>query len=444
MTARTTVRRTATLWSVIGVGCLFASACIGGAGTRDDSPAEITVFGPYRSTEADRFVASVEAFTERTGITIRYTGSADFVADLERRAGERNDPPDVAIVPQPGVIRELAADARIAELSDSAHEQLAANYSPEARALGEVDGTAFAVPFRANIKSLVWYRPSVFSERGWETPSSLDELEALVARIQADGEMAPWCLALESGTTTGWPATDWAEDLVLRLAGQDDYDRWAKGQLPFSSATITEAFTRFRELVLAPGRLNDTAAASVEIPVRQVVDPLFGDLPACAMAKQADFSIGWMPTGTVVGPDGDVDFFVLPDTMASEDMPPLVVGSDLAVQFSRSPDIDAFMSYLAEDQVGEEWANQGGFLSPKTTFDPAAYPNDAQRRLAELLTSASTLAFDASDQMPASIGSGLLWEEISAWVAGAEPYDAFSARIDEAIATLDSDGSPSE
>jgi len=410
----------------------MTAGCIGGTDAGADTTREITVFGPYRGAEADHFAASAEAFTDRTGITIRYTGSADFVVDLNRRSIELNDPPDVAMVPQTGVLRALVDNQRIVALPDAALDQLDANYSPEARALGEVDGTAFAVPFRVNIKSLVFYRPEVFDENGWEIPRSLDELEATAASMQADGDMAPWCLALEAGTATGWPATDWAEDLVLRLAGADEYERWAVGELPFTSPEIADAFDRMRTLVLANGRLNGSAAGSVEIPTARVVEPLFGDEPGCAMAKQADFAIGWMPSDTSVGPDGDVDFFVLPaDTVDTE--PPLVVGSDLAVQFRRSPDVDAFVAYLAEAQVGAPWANQGGFLSPKLTFDTAAYRDDAERQLAGLLTSASTLAFDASDQMPAEIGSRLLWDEITLWVAAATPYDDFAARIDEAF-----------
>lgn len=424
---------------LVAAVCVAAAGCIGGSDGDADGESVITVFGPYRGSEADSFASSIEGFTERTGIEIRYTGSADFVTDLARRSLELNDPPDVAMVPQPGVLGALVDEERIAPLSGAALDQLDANYSPQARALGEVDGTTFAVPFRINIKSLVWYRPEVFDERGWERPHSLDELEATAARIQAEGSMAPWCLALESGTSTGWPATDWIEDLVLRRAGAEAYEAWAAGELPFASPAVTDAFEQMQALVLADGRVHVGAADSVEIPTTQVVDPLFGDDPGCAMAKQADFAIGWMPPGTSVGPDGDVDFFVLPAADPDAE-PPLVVGGDLAVQFRSSPDVDAFIAYLAESQVGAPWASAGGFLSPKQTFDRTEYRDDTERRLAELLTSAEKLAFDASDRMPAEIGSRLLWDEITLWVAGARSYDDVAERLDEAFRAVDAAG----
>lgn len=418
----------------VAIACFTLSACIGGTSTRSEAGPSITVFGPYRDAEADHFAASIDEFTSRTGITIRYTGSSDFVTDLGRRTGELNDPPDVAMVPQPGLVRDLAETGRIVELSDAAREALTANYSPEVMALGDVDGTPYGVPFRANVKSLVWYRPSVFAARGWALPRSLDELEDLSARIQAGGEMAPWCLAIAAGTATGWPATDWAEDLVLRLAGVDAYNRWSYGDLPFSSPEVSEAFDRFQSLVLAPGRLSGGTSYAVETGIRRVFDPLLADAPGCAMAKQADFALGWLPAGTTVGPDGDVDFFVLPGAAASGAVPPLVVGGDLAVQLRRHPDVDAFIAFLAGEHAGEPWARAGGFLSPKSSFDSATYPTDAQRRIAQLLTTAPTLAFDASDQMPASIGAGLLWQDITIWVAGLVTYDTITQGLDAAFA----------
>ena len=165
--------------------------------------------------------------------------------------------------------------------------------------------------------------------------------------------------------------------------------------------------------------------------------PLLAEPPGCAMVKQADFASGWLPADTTIGPDGDVAWFVLPDVVASDAPPPLVVGGDFAVQFRRDPIVDSFMAFLAGPQAGESWARRGGFLSPKSTFDPTRYPNDSERAFATLLDDAPVLAFDASDQMPASIGSGLLWPSITRWVAGVLTYEQFAQLIDEEFAESD-------
>lgn len=409
---------------------VVVAGCFGSGGAPDTGTAAVTVFGPYRDAEADRFVESLQPFTERTGIEVRYTGTADFVTDLLARAGEGNDPPDVAMVPQPGLVRQLAADGLVVELSPETQIALERNYSAEAAGLGTVDGVAVGVPFRVDVKSIVWYRPSVFAERGWQVPRSLTELTELTDRIAAEPDIDPWCLTLQAGSATGWPATDWVEDLVLRLQGPDEYARWAQGALAFDSPPIRRAFETFDELVLTQGHLFGGRNFALDNATSSVFEGLLGQEPGCAMAKQADFAVGWLPDGTTVGPDGDVDWFLLPARSADE-APPLVVGGDLAVQFRRDEQVDALLAFLAGDEAGDSWARSGGLISPRSSFDPANYPDDTARAFAELVVSADTLAFDASDQMPSDVGTTAFWSGITQWVAGQITFDQLAAALDD-------------
>lgn len=411
---------------------LAAVAVAGCGGSSSSGERALEVFGPYRGVEADRFAEVVEPFTRRTGIPVRYVGSVDFVSDLQRRAGEDNDPPDLAVVPQPGLIRELVRDGSVARPSAAVASALAANYPPEAVVLGRVDGEVYAVPFRLTVKSLVWYRPSVFAAHGWKPPRTLAELDRLAARIADAGEMAPWCLGISAGSATGWPATDWVEDVLLRTAGPRVYAGWASGTVPFDDARVASAFADVHDLVLAPGRAAGGIASVVATSVSSAVEPLFADPPGCAMLKQGDFATAWMPDGTTIGPDGDVDWFLLPGTAAGTT--PVLVGGDSVIQFRRSPEADALMRYLAGPEAGRSWVAHGGFVSPKKTIPPDAYPSDYLRELTSALGRASTLAFDASDRMPPAIGSGLLWREITRWVAGVEDYETLARRLDAARA----------
>jgi alpha-glucoside transport system substrate-binding protein len=76
-------------------------------------------------------------------------------------------------------------------------------------------GHSTPFPYKADVKSLVWYVPENFEDAGYEVPGTMEELKALTEQIVADGE-TPWCIGLGSGGATGWPATDWVEDMMLR------------------------------------------------------------------------------------------------------------------------------------------------------------------------------------------------------------------------------------
>jgi alpha-glucoside transport system substrate-binding protein len=422
-------------WVALGATGLLTACIEGGAARPVDSRSDeriITVFGPYRDVDADRFAASLEGFERTNDVDVRFTGTADFVAELQARTGPGGDPPDVAIVPQLGLVRDLALDEAIVPLSTATRSELAAHHTVADRELGVVDGVVYAVPFRVNVKSLVWFRPSVFEERGWAVPETFDELQALVDQIEQGGELAPWCLTLQAGSATGWPATDWVEDLLLRLSGSDVYERWTNGQLAFASPPVQAAFDTFDELVLEPGRLTGGVRYALDNPTVEIFERMLGSSPRCAMAKQADFAANWLPEGTTIGADGDVDWFVLPGV---RDGPaPLVIGGDLAVQLDDAPEVDALLTYLAGPDGASVWARLGGLITPVTSFDLDDYPDDASRALGELYTSAEAVEFDASDGMPSAVGSQAFWSLISQWVADVVSFDTLAIELDEAYA----------
>ena len=421
--------------AVILTSCVALVACGRGDGETNDV---IEVFGPYRTVEADNFAASLQEFENDTGLTVRYTGSANFVQDLRQRVTSGVSAPDIAIVPQPGVVDDLIEADLLVPLDDTSVQTLLDNHPASLIDVEPAGGEIYGAPFRESIKSLVWYRPSVFEENGWSVPTTLDELEALVDDIAtADDDAAaisPWCFAMESGSATGWAATDWVEDLMLRLGGADAYDEWASGERGFDDAVVREAFTTFDELVVRQGRTAGGLRDILQTEVTRGSAPMFSDDPGCAMYKQASFAESWFPEGTTVGED--VDFFVLPGTDAG--VPgPLVIGGDTLVQFSDDADVDRLMNYLVSPEGSREWAERGGFFSGLTSVDLDTYYDAADRRFAELLREERTLRFDASDVMPSAIGSDLLWREITQWIAGAIDLDELVATMDAAYADAD-------
>jgi alpha-glucoside transport system substrate-binding protein len=419
------------------VACLAIAGC-GDGENSTEAGRTIDVFGPYRDAEADNFAASLQEFEDDTGLTVRYTGSADFVKDLRQRVGSEISAPDIAIVPQPGVVDELVAADRLVPFDDTSVQTLRDNYPAELVERSTTDGEILSAPSRESIKSLVWYRPSVFDDHGWAVPTTLDELTALVVQIQqemSDGSpIAPWCFAMQSGSATGWTATDWVEDLVLRIGGSDAYDEWAAGRRGFDDPVIREALTTFDELVLSKGHTAGGLRNILQTEVSRASGPLFGNDPGCAMYKQASFAESWFPDDTAVGTD--VDFFVLPGIDA--DTPaPLVAGGDSLVQFSDDPDVHRLMAYLLSPQGSEVWARRGGYYSALDTVDLDTYYTPTDRRFAGLFRDGREFRFDASDLMPSDIGSGLLWREITSWIAGTTTIDQFVATMDAAYSDAD-------
>lgn len=410
-------------FSVAAAGC--------GLGDSDDGR-QLDIFGPYREVEADNFAASLLDFELSTGIEVRYTGSADFVRDLRQRVASGISAPDIAIVPQPGLVQELVDGRALVEFDDTTRLALQAAFSDETLDALTVDGGRFSAPYRQSIKSLVWYRPAVFEQYGWSVPQTLDELAELVDEIQADdATISPWCFSMESGSATGWAATDWVEDLVLRRAGPEVYDEWAAGERRFGDPVVTAALAEFDDLVIASGRSAGGLRTILQTAVSDASAPLFGDDPACAMYKQASFAESWFPDDALS--EEEVDFFVLPGSNADEPAP-LVVGEDLLVQFSDDPAVHRLMSHLVSPDGAREWAARGGFFNARGDVDPDEYFRSPDGRFAKLIGDDRVLRPDATDAMPPSIGSDLVWRQITDWVAGAITTQEFTDIVDAAYA----------
>jgi alpha-glucoside transport system substrate-binding protein len=414
------------LASALFVVALVASSC-GGSETDTTSSLVVEMLVPFRGEEAASLAAWLDEFESASGISIRLTGTGSFVDDLYEQVGSA-DPPDIAFIPQPGVVAQLARSGDIVPLPPIALEMSQEALDSRILELGVVDGMSVAVPMRVSVKSLVWYRPEVLDELGIGVPADIDELESMAAAIQTSGE-SPWCFGLEAQGSTGWAATDWVEDLVLRQAGAGVYDDWLRGDVDFQAPAIANAFSTFRELVLAPGRTRGGVAGALRTPVQSVPDGLFDDEDRCVFYRQASFAVNWMPPGLEFGPQGDIDFFVLPPKTGEQ--PPLLIGSTVAAAFSDRPEVADVMRFLASPSGVSGWANAGGYLAAQSaSLDGSSGTLDETLR--RLLSEAETIRLDASDSMVPEVASGPLLQEIVRWVAGSTTYPTFAAAIDDA------------
>jgi len=446
MTARLTRRRGSQLASVAGLAALalVATACGGSSnnstnagstgGSTASTSAECKDFAQYGNlkgktitvytgivTPEDALLKKTWApFEKCTGATIKGEFDKSFEAQILVRA-KANNLPDIGIVPQPGLLKTLVATGKAVPADDATTKTVDENFTSSWKDLGSVDGKFYAPPQNASMKSLVWYSPKEFTAKGYQVPTTLDELKALSDKIASTGKK-PWCAGINSGEATGWPVTDWMEDWMLRLYGPDEYDKWVNHTIAFNSPEPTAALNAVGEYLKNPKYVNGGYG-----DVKSIASTTFqdGGLPIlqgkCSLHRQASFYAANWPKGTNVSPTGDIFAFYLPGKTAADK--PVLGGGEFMLAFRDAPEVHAFQNYVASTT----WANlseQGGggrCVTPNKNADPAkaATCSDIDKLAIKILQDpASVFRFDGSDAMPAAVGSNSFWKQATNWITG--------------------------
>ena len=386
-------------------------------GTFTGSPV-VNIYGTIVDVEADQLNQSWADFQKCTGITIKYEGSQEFETQINVRA-QGGNPPDLAIFPQPGLLASMVDGGYIKTPAQSVEDNVDKNWSADWKKYGTVDGTFYAAPLMASVKGYIWYSPSYFSDNGYTVPTTLDELTTLTAKIAADGKVKPWCAGFASGEASGWPGTDWIEDTVLRQSGAQTYDDWTTGKVKFTDAPITKAFDYVGNILKNPANVNAGFGDVTSINSTTFQDaglPILQD--QCAMMHQASFYEAQWPEGTKVAPDGDVYGFLMPPAKAG-DPQAVTGGGEMVGAFKTSDEITAVQTYLSSALWANNRVSIGGVISANKGLDP----NNAKSPLAVdsikiLQDPNTTFRFDASDLMPAAVGSNSFWKGIVNWING--------------------------
>jgi alpha-glucoside transport system substrate-binding protein len=380
---------------------------------------KVTLYSPIRDADSDLINTSFEEFTKCTGITVTHEGSGEFEAQLSVRV-EGGTPPDIAIFPQPGLFKEYAADGKLKTPTDAYVTQAKADYSQSWLDYGTVDGQLFGAPWGASVKSFVWYSPKMFKDNGWTIPTTWDQLLALSDTIAATG-IKPWCVGFESGAATGWPGTDWIEDIMLRTAGPEAYDKWVSNELKFDSPEVQAAFDEAAKILKNDKFVNGGYGDVKSIPSTSFQE---GGLPIlkgkCALHKQASFYNSFWPKGTTVAEDGDVFAFYFP----ANDGKPVLGGGEIVGQFSDEPQVQSVALYMNSPEYANTRVKICNCVMANSKTDVASYDNPINKLSAEILADPQTVfRFDASDLMPGAVGAGTFWTGMVDWINGASTAD---------------------
>lgn len=382
---------------------------------------QVTVFGPWLGPDQVMVESVLAEFAKATGADVRYVGSDSFEQQI-RVDTEAGSAPNIAVFPQPGLAADLAASGFLTPLAEGTDDWVRENY---AAGQSWVDLGTFAGPdgtealygffYKVDVKSLVWYSPENFEDVGYEIPETMEELKALSDQIVADGE-TPWCIGLGSGGATGWPATDWVEDMMLRTQSPEDYDAWVANEMKFDDPKVVAAIEEFGAFARNDDYVAGGAGAVASTDFRDSPKGLFSSPPQCYMHRQASFIPAFFPEGTIVGED--VDFFYFP-AYAEKDLGSPVLGAGTVWGItSDSPGAQALIEWLREPVAHETWMAQSGFLTPHKGVDTDLFADPTMKKMNDILLDATTFRFDASDLMPGGVGAGSFWTGMVDYAGG--------------------------
>ncbi len=387
---------------------------------------QVTVFGPWLGPDQQNVEAVLADFAEKSGADVRYVGSDSFEQQIVVDA-EAGSAPNVAVFPQPGLAADMAKRGFLTPLAEGTADWVRENYAAGDSwvDLGTYEGQdgeehLYGFFYKVDVKSLVWYIPENFEDAGYEVPETMEDLQALNAQIVEDGE-TPWCIGLGSGGATGWPATDWVEDLMLRTQPPEVYDQWVSNEIPFTDERVVAAIDEFGEFARNDELVAGGSGAVASTDFRDSPKGLFTSPPQCYMHRQASFIPAFFPDGTEVGED--VDFFYFPAYEGKDLGSPVLGAGTLWAITNDSPGAHALIEYLQSPEAHEIWMARKGFLTPHKGVDTSKFGDPTLGKMNEILLGATTFRFDGSDLMPGAVGQGSFWTGMVDYVGGKSAED---------------------
>ncbi|MCU1538015.1 MAG: hypothetical protein JWP82_2366 [Humibacillus sp.] len=436
------INRRSTVTALIGIGVAgLAAGCLssnsGGGpsnGSAASGPGKSTVevmYGLGADTEPG-FKADVSAWGAKNNITVKFTKSAAWDTEIRTRV-QGGNAPDVGLFPQPGLMCDLAKQKKLVPFDDATvatdKETLVEGFVQAGTC---ADGKVYGLPNEVSVKSILWTDAPAFKAAGLTAPATLDDLLALTQKIKAEGK-TPWCIAAESGAATGWPITDWIEDLVLRIAGPENYDKWVKGELKFNSPEIKPAWEYFQKIAFGDGYVRGGTKSIVATNFQTGGNALFTQPPGCYLFKQATFvaNKGGFPDAVISKLDTETAPLPFPAKTAGNNS--VLVAGDIVAAFNNDPNALKLRNFIASKENGTQQAKNGAF-SPHKSADVSLLPNKTLQKIAsDVLYKATAARFDGSDSMPAKVGAGTFWTEPVKWLSGQQDLETTLNNIDESF-----------
>ena len=420
-------------------GCSGSSGGGGNGGGGGGATGTVNISGAFTGAQATAFQNDLNKWSKGAGkgITVKYNGSNSFQTSIVTQV-KGGQAPDVAIFPQPGVLKSLIG-SNMVPLDDLVN--LSDVVSDEAQGLPDitkVNGKTYGLPYSINVKSLVWYNPAAFKKAGLEVPTTDDELMALQDKVIKENKGYPWCVGLAAQGAAGWPMTDWFEEYVLRYGGLKGYNDWITHKVKFDSPLVRKAAAKVESLLFKPGAVNGGGKAMASTDFGAAGNNLFktGGKSAgqCFMMRQGTFITGFFPKdiqAQIAKKDlTNVNVFPLPTPSGAT--AGALGGGDIVGAFKNNDAVKKVVGYLVGKDFGtngyaKEWSSH---LSAHKDFPTDQYASPFQSAAQKAVQGAEIFGFDASDQMPGAVGAGTEWSNMIQWAAGQQSLDETLKNID--------------
>jgi alpha-glucoside transport system substrate-binding protein len=403
--------RSARLTAVIAfIVTLVATACSqpgtstpsGSAGGSAAAGSTITVMSLWGGSEQESFQKVLDAFKAKTGVTANFESQRTNYSTILQTRISGGNPPDVAIIPGIGFLRQFARQNSLKKISDLGIDTNAikGNYPPGILEIGQVDGTQYAIMVKFNSKSTMWYRPDRFKTAGVSPATDFTGFVKLLGDIKAKG-IPPMGL----GAADSWTLTDWFENIYAKQAGPEKYDQLFSGKLPWTDASVAAAVDTMKQAIK-----EDFVAGGITAGLgRSFTDAIgqaFAANGTAAMYYEGGF-VGGIATGqtnTALKVGETIDWFDFPAVGSGKTV---TIGGDVIAAFTTKPGVKQFLNYMTTADSGAVWAGTGAIISPIKSVPASAYPNDLAKREAAQVANASAVRFDGSDLLPSGGGDQL-------------------------------------
>ena len=364
--------------------------------------AHVRVLGLWSGPELDSFMTVKATWEKDTGGIVDWEGTQDLPDILIARV-QAGNPPDIAILPNPGLMQQLAKEGKLVPLNSFMDmNQVNKDYAPAWIDLGSYDGKLYAIFYKVANKATIWYNPKAFAAANYPVPKTWEDMIKLADKMIADGH-TPFSIVAESGAASGWPLTDWISEIVLNNCGPDLYDKWITGEIPWTDACIKQSFEMFDKIVQTKGYMLGGSQGILATNDANGTYPMYTEPPTAYMDYLASFAQGFIASKYPnLNAGDDYNFFTFP-TINPKYVGAVTIGADVPVMVNDTPAARSFMNYLAGAQAQEAWVKLGGFTSVNRSVSLDTYPDSVARAVAKGLTEAKISRFGAGDMMPASL-----------------------------------------